>query len=428
MLIAGYGFLSVGAAVSCYFAFAWLGTETRRSVVISLLAGILCGLSACLNMGMRMSGIVCFLFLAVFIPIVLEPKGTWIDIAAALSIAYAQFGMLQVTAGTILSIDFLSLFFRVMLVILGILTAYGICGRMSAEFPGTGWKEYFTEQKNTAGGGKEGSADRLMVQLGIYFAVYGICLIIPAVTGIYTVPVMCLEWFAFFGGLKLLNLMIANRKEKMTVLTEKQYRDDMQTYMSVIRSQRHDYNFHVQTLHGLLLRKDYDTCEKYLNELLKDSIEMNQILPLQDAAVSALILSFKNKAAQSGIPMEISIENDLSQVATNVYETNKVIGNLLQNAIDETEMIPDKSYGIKLSILKRGEFCIINVSNRAGRLNPMSSYQAGRSSKEGHEGIGIASIQALAAKYGGVVYSRMEGDIIFFVAKLPLQLYKEEKS
>lgn len=58
----------------------------------------------------------------------------------------------------------------------------------------------------------------------------------------------------------------------------------------------------------------------------------------------------------------------------------------------------------------------------------MGTYRVGRSSKEGHEGIGIASIQALAAKYGGVVYSRMEGDIIFFVAKLPLQLYKEEKS
>ena len=418
MLIAGYGFLSVGAAVSCYFAFAWLGTETRRSVVISLLAGILCGLSACLNMGMRMSGTVCFLFLAVFIPIVLEPKGTWIDIAAVMSVACAQFGMLQVTAGTILRIDFLSLFFRNMLMVLGILTAYAICGKMSAEFPKTGWKEYFTEKKSTA--------NRLMAELGIYFAVYGICLIIPAVTGSYTAPVMCLEWFSFFGGLKLLNLTIANRKEKMAVLTEKQYRDDMQTYMSVIRSQRHDYNFHVQTLHGLLLRKDYDACEKYLNELLKDSVEMNQILPLRDAAVSALILSFKNKAAQSGIPMDISIENDLSQIATNVYETNKVIGNLLQNAIDEAEMVLDKSYGIKLSILKRGEFCIINVSNRAGRLNPMGAYQVGRSSKEGHEGIGIASVQALAARYGGVVYSRMEGDIIFFVAKLPLRLYKEE--
>ncbi len=428
MLIAGYGFLGVGAAVSCYFAFVWLGTERRRSVVISFLAGLLSGLSACLNMGMRMSGIICLLLLAVFIPIALEPRGTWKDIAAALSIAYAQFGMLQVTAGTILRIDFLSLFFRVMLMILSILTVYGICSKMSKEFPGTGWKEYLEEQKNTAGNGMTGDVNRLMPELGIYFTAYGICLIIPVAAGAYTMPVMCLEWFAFFGGLKLLNLIIANRKERMTVLTEKQYRDDMQTYMSVIRSQRHDYNFHVQTLHGLLLRKDYDGCERYLNEILKDSIEMNQILPLHDAAVSALILSFKNKAAQSGIRMDILIENDLSQIATNVYETNKVIGNLLQNAIDETEMVPDKSYGIKLSILKRGEFCIMNVSNRVSRINPMGTYQVGHSSKDGHEGIGIASIQALAAKYGGVVYSRMEGDIIFFVAKLPLQLYKEEKS
>ena len=153
---------------------------------------------------------------------------------------------------------------------------------------------------------------------------------------------------------------------------------------------------------------------------------MNQLLPLQDAAISALILSFQSKAAQSGIRMEISIENDLSQIATNVYETNKVIGNLLHNAIEETEKLPAKSYGIKLSILKRGEFCIINVSNRTRYKIPMENYQIGSSSKMGHEGIGISSIQALAARYGGVVYSRMENDIIYFVAKLPLRVIKEE--
>ena len=36
-----------------------------------------------------------------------------------------------------------------------------------------------------------------------------------------------------------------------------------------------------------------------------------------------------------------------------------------------------------------------------------------------------ASIQALAARYGGVVYSRMEGQVIHFVAKIPLRLVKE---
>ncbi len=421
MLIAGYMLLGVEACVSCYVAFWWLGMKRRRSLILSLIAGVICGLSFCLNLDLWLTGTGCFIFLIIFLSVVMEPKAVWIDAVAVASIACAQFAVFQMMTGTLLRIGFLSLFFRVMMIVLGILTDYAICSRMSEEFPGSGWQDFFSDRN-------ESSADRsqLMMEFGVFFVVYAGVLTIPAVAGMYSMPVTFLECFAFFGGMKLVNLIIVNHKERMAVLTEKQYRDDMQTYMSVIRSQRHDYNFHVQTLHGLLLRKDYEACEKYLNELLEDSIEMNQILPLQDAAISALILSFKNKAAQSGIGMEISIENDLSQIATNVYETNKVIGNLLQNAIDETLMLPDKSYGIRLTVFKRGEFCIINVANRVSQVNPMGTYHAGYSSKKGHEGIGIASVEALVSKYGGVVYSRIEEDIIHFVAKLPLRLIKEE--
>ena len=172
-----------------------------------------------------------------------------------------------------------------------------------------GWQEYVEGQNVDSDG-----ALQLMTGFGVFFAVYGGCLVFPAVAGSDSLPVMCLEWSAFFGGLCLIDLIIVNRRERMNVLTEKQYRDEMQTYMSVIRSQRHDYNFHVQTLHGLLVRKDYDACERYLNELLEDSIEMNQILPLQDAAISALILSFKSKAALVGIPMDISIRSEERRV------------------------------------------------------------------------------------------------------------------
>ena len=337
---------------------------------------------------------------------------------AAVSVACALNGMFQVTSRTLLWMEGISLFFRIVLVMLCLAGSFLFCRSLSGNFPGRDWQEYIGMEE---GNGKTAGKVPAVYYL---FPIFGIALSIPAVGEGAGISMMLLEWFAFFAGLHMLDLIIENRREQLNVLTEKQYRDEMQTYMSVIRSQRHDYNFHVQTLHGLILRKDYEACEKYLGELLSDSINMNALLPLKDAAVSALILSFQNRARLSGIPMEITIENDLSQIATNVYETNKVIGNLLQNAIDETEMLPDKSYGIKLSILKRGEFCIINVSNRTRSFDAAQAYQLGASSKTGHEGVGVASVRALAAKYGGIVYSRLEEDILFFVAKIPLSLIK----
>lgn len=419
MLIVSYSLLGIGAIVSCGLAFRWIGMQWRRCVALSFVAGIICGLVFCLHINLQASIAVDLLFLALYIPIIMQPRCNVIDVIAAVSIACAGYGMLQMTADIILVIEWISPFFRVMLVVI-CLFAFSFVGRvMSENFPGEDWKEYFlgeTVDENSGWG---------LPRFCSLFVIYGASIAFPVLAGIRSFSVLLLEWFGFFGGLKLIDLIISNRKEKLTILTEIQYRNDMQTYMSVIRSQRHDYNFHVQTLHGLLLQKDYDACEEYLEVLLKDSIEMNQLLPLADAAISALILSFRSKALQQGIQMEIVIENDLSQITTNVYETNKIIGNLLQNAIDETEKLTDKSYGIKLSIIKRGEFCIISVSNRTRDGKPMAAYQVGHSSKEGHEGIGISSIQALASKYGGVIYSRMEEDIIFFIAKVPLRLLKE---
>ena len=420
MLIAEYALLGLGGAVSCFAALRWERERVRRSLVLSFTGGAVCGLAWCLGAGIRLGSGACLLFLASYMAVLLryaaEPGKSLVDIVAAASIACGCFGMLRVVSGALLGFPGISPFFRVMLALMALLGVCAALAFMSREFPEEGWQQYFC---------REGTQDPDRPgRRALLFAAFGICLSVP-VLGSCSLPTAVLALFAFFGGLRLLCLVVEASREQESLNTEKQYRDDMQTYMSVVRSQRHDYNFHVQTLHGLLLRKDYGACEKYLEELLQDSVAMNRLLPLKDAAVSALILSFQSRAAQEGISLEITVENDLSQIATNVYETNKIIGNLLQNALDETQRLQDRSFGIRLTILKRGEFCIINVANETLQDNPMASYRAGASSKSGHEGIGIASIQALAARYGGVVYSRMEGRVIHFVAKIPLRLVKE---
>ena len=416
----------MGAACCCALALRWLGGKNRRLVTFSLWIGVCCGLIPFFFPAVKIGLMVSLIVLGALAALAAVDRAYPIASLIASAIAVACGGMLQTVISAVWQLDIFSVLFRGTLITLYLAGTGFLLREMGKHFPGEKWKEYL--QEDEAAEEANGTTDNSgWSELAVFFTTYGVSCALPVLWPQPSLPVLFLEVFAFFAGLELIGLLFSNQRERKQVLTEKQYRDDMQTYMSVIRSQRHDYNFHVQALHGLLLRKDYDACEKYLEELLADSVRMNRILPLADAAVSALLLSFQSRAAAQGIGLQIDVENDLSQIATNVYETNKIIGNLLQNAIDETEGLKDKSYGIRFSIIKRGEFCVFHVSNRTEKENPMERYRVGHSDKEGHEGIGIASIRTLAERYGGVVYSRMEDDVIHFIAKIPLRLVKEEE-
>lgn len=229
------------------------------------------------------------------------------------------------------------------------------------------------------------------------------------------------------GALYVVCLMVSYRRERLTALIDQSYHSEMQSFMSVIRSQRHDYNFHLHTLSGLIDTGNLDECRQYLHHLVQDSSSINTFLPVEDPAVAALIFSFRTMAQEYGIELHLDIQNDLKSVVTNVYETNKVIGNLLQNAIDEVRTHKDKSYGIHLYIIKRGEDCIIHTANRIelrddAQRHLQEMFLPGFSTKTNHEGIGLSSVQNLLRRYRGSLYSRIDGDVIHCFARIPLTM------
>lgn len=117
-----------------------------------------------------------------------------------------------------------------------------------------------------------------------------------------------LYWLAVYAAC----LMTAYRREQLTVLIDQDYRNEVQAFMSVIRFQRHDYNFHVQALSGLVGEGDMEACRRYLDEMVRDSIALNTVLPIQDPAIGALINSFRILAKEQGIELHLDIQNDLS--------------------------------------------------------------------------------------------------------------------
>lgn len=290
------------------------------------------------------------------------------------------------------------------------------------------WREAFASGQDQGNPGPRWE-QMYLIPAAIWLLLTAACRLLPADTIPGCVMLCLLGGAVFWLGVWLMLLMNAHQKERTTVLAEQQYRGEMQSFPNVIRSQRHDYNFHVQTIAGLIRQGKVEDCLRYVDALEEDAAIVNAVLPVRDPAISAMIHNFRLLAVRQGIELHVDIHYDLSQIATNVYETNKIISNLLQNAIDEVSAHEDKSYGIWLTILKRGEYCVIRVSNKV-RAKPSEEelgniYRHGYTTKKGHEGVGLSSLRTLVGRYKGAVYTQMEGDVIQFVVRVPINYAKE---
>ena len=222
----------------------------------------------------------------------------------------------------------------------------------------------------------------------------------------------------------LLRQQVHGLQERIENIIDKQYQAELLNFMQVIRSQRHDFNFHTQTICGMIESGRYEECRAYAQSMLQTVKSTNDILPLFHPAASALLNTFREMALQKGLQMDIEIHDNLQFIASGVYETNTILGNLLQNAIDELELHPEiESRVIHVLIIKRGSNNVIKVSNQC-HLAPdeMSKiFIPGFTTKKSHEGLGLANALRIAEKYDGTVYPEFEGQTIHFIAKLPMK-------
>ena len=231
-----------------------------------------------------------------------------------------------------------------------------------------------------------------------------------------------------FSTAALVTLLVVARRlsfgamERIEAMIDKQYQTELVNFMQIIRSQRHDFNFHMQAISGMIEGGRYQECRDYVRQMAKSTSVMNDMLPLADSAVSAMINSFRELALQKDIRLDVSIHNDLSHFPCSVYETNTIIGNMLQNAIDEVERNQQDRW-IDLLILKRGGDIIIKVTNPCSRPPEAFKdvFRPGYSTKQAHEEIGLTTVSRLVARYSGSVHPEFDDGTISFIVRIAAQ-------
>ncbi len=212
--------------------------------------------------------------------------------------------------------------------------------------------------------------------------------------------------------------------------TMDRWQRESRDYMNTIRSQRHDLNLHLHAISGLVGSGEYEACRAYVSRLVAEAGEVNDIMPVSDAVVGSMLYNMREEARKKGSDIVYNITYDMRDVICNGFECNKIIGNLLQNALDALKTPEDQAAGIRLSIFKRrGNTVIVSENRFTGDQERIARmFEPGYSTKRGHEGIGLSMVLRTARLYGGRVYPEFTEDRIRFVVNIPnrVRLTEEE--
>jgi|GEM_PF-1963929 len=239
----------------------------------------------------------------------------------------------------------------------------------------------------------------------------------------HQVPLLTFTIIFLVLFLYLMRIMVLYGMERIEIFIDKQYQQEMLGFTELIRSQRHDFNFHLQAILGMLENGNYPECRDYVKAMVKDTHEMNDILSLYHPAVGALLNNFRKLTANKGIDLQILIYYNLENISCTVYETNKVLGNLIQNAIDEVDQHKEDSPKVQVIIMKRSGNCVFKVSNKIKKdKNSFNKiFDSGYSTKASHEGIGLNTVQKIVSKYDGIIYTEFEDEMIHFIVQVPIK-------
>lgn len=195
-----------------------------------------------------------------------------------------------------------------------------------------------------------------------------------------------------------------------------------------IRVFRHDFNNIIQAFGGYIQAKDIDGLEKYYSQLLKDCQEVNNLTGLNPEAINnpaiySLLASKYYLATEKGIEFDLDIFMDLTSIDMKIYEFCRILGILLDNAIQATQECEEKH--IRVTIRKdnrcKRQLLIVENTYKEKDIDTEKIFEKGYSTKEGNTGLGLWEVRQILLKNTNLNLFTSKDNTYF---KQQLEIYK----
>ena len=160
--------------------------------------------------------------------------------------------------------------------------------------------------------------------------------------------------------------------------------------------------------------------KKYYFELEDDSQRVNNLYILNPEVVNNngiynLITQKYSKAEEKDIKVNITFLLDLSTLNMKIYEFARILGILLDNAIEASAESDEKIINITFrnDIKNSAQIVTIENSYKDKNVNTEEIFQKGITGKEDHQGLGLWKVKKIVDKNSNVYLFTSKNDKFF---------------
>lgn len=220
-----------------------------------------------------------------------------------------------------------------------------------------------------------------------------------------TVKVIMILSLLVYFVFSMYSILRTNKLEQTAkdLETEKIYNKTLSILHDNIRCFKHDFNNIVQVIGGYIDLNDMNGLNKYYQSLLKEcklNNNLNLLNPqtINNPSIYSLLNNKYYQALQYGITMNFEIFSDLSTINFNIYEFTRILGILLDNAIEAANETTEKIIEIQFKSDSKKQLFIIENSCADNNISTTKIFEKGYSTKKNNSGIGLWKVHNILSK------------------------------
>ena len=191
-------------------------------------------------------------------------------------------------------------------------------------------------------------------------------------------------------------LKITNKKQQIEIQNLTNICDSTRTF-------RHDFNNIMQAIGGYIKTNNMYDLTNYYDSLIPECLKINNLYRfhsklMENAAIYSIVSSKYNIAEDNNIKMSLNILLDLNNLKIDTYTLTRILGILLDNAIEASKECNQKIVNVSFQNNQDKQLIIIENTYLAKGISTKKIFEKNFTTKKDNSGLGLWKISKILNK------------------------------